>query len=250
MPHSTKLTVLALTALAALCFFGARYAASSRARALPAPAPPTAALAAPSAPALELRVPHLKASIVLDGDMDDVGWTGPVARTGGFTTPNGMTAKPYSEARLVWGDGHLYLALYAADEDVRAAKRAPDDPVWQDDSFHLVFRDDRGGVERALDLSALGVVSDARRVGAGALDYAWQSGVHVSREIDGTLNDANDDDEEWALEVAMPLESLGLRGERGERIGFAVRRCDTPHRSARVCASWGEGDARGTLVLD
>jgi hypothetical protein len=163
-----------------------------------------------------------------------------------------VVATPYSEARIVWGDGHLYLALYAADEDVRAEPRAPDEPVWQDDSFHLVFADEiEGGVERAIDLSALGVMTDARRRGSsGTFDFAWQSGAHVSREIDGTLNDASDDDEEWALEVAVPLESLGLRGEPGERIGFAVRRCDTPHRSARVCASWGEGGARGVLVLD
>jgi hypothetical protein len=57
-------------------------------------------------------------------------------------------------------------------------------------------------------------------------------------------------DEEWVIEMAIPFESLGLKGERGESIGFAVRRCDTPKGGGRVCGSWGEGDARGRIVLE
>jgi hypothetical protein len=50
--------------------------------------------------------------------------------------------------------------------------------------------------------------------------------------------------------MAIPFESLGIKGERGERTGFRVRRCDTPHDGKRVCASWGEGGQAGTLILD
>jgi hypothetical protein len=41
-----------------------------------------------------------------------------------------------------------------------------------------------------------------------------------------------------------------MRGERGETIGFSLRRCDVPKGSSRVCATWGEGRARGELKLD
>src|SRR5580693_1479819 len=66
-----------------------------------------------------LHVPHTPGSITLDGDTDDPGWTRPPgpARTGPFVVENGAQARPYSNARLLWGDGHLYLSLYAADED-------------------------------------------------------------------------------------------------------------------------------------
>jgi hypothetical protein len=60
-------------------------------------------------------------------------------------------------------------------------------------------------------------------------------------------------DEEWVIEMAIPFESLGMRGEPGESVGFSVRRCDTPKGSPRVCAGWGEPTAEtalGTLVLD
>jgi hypothetical protein len=60
-------------------------------------------------------------------------------------------------------------------------------------------------------------------------------------------------DEEWVIEMAIPFESLGLKGESGERIGFSVTRCDTPKEMPRICAGWGEVSADaalGTIVLD
>ncbi len=77
-----------------------------------------------------------------------------------------------------------------------------------------------------------------------------QSGVHVSHELDGTVNNPEDVDEEWVIEMAVPFESIGMKGEKGESIGFAVHRCDTPKGEPRVCSGWGEGDSRGRIVLE
>ena len=41
-----------------------------------------------------------------------------------------------------------------------------------------------------------------------------------------------------------------MKGERGESIGLALRRCDTPKHSPRVCRSWGDGEEKGRIVLD
>jgi hypothetical protein len=199
---------------------------------------------------VELHVPHAAGAIFLDGDMDDPGWLrANPARTNAFVLADGTHARPYSDARLVWGDDALYIALYAADQDIRATRTDADSPLWLEDSFHLVFAEGEG--ERTIDVSPMGAVTDAMRRRDGALDYAWSSGTHVSREVDGTPNDPRDDDEEWVLELAIPLDALGLTGEAGERIAFAVRRCDTPKHAARVCASWGGGEkGEGVLVLD
>lgn len=192
-------------------------------------------------------------AISLDGDLDDSGWLGAIARTGGFVDKTGNIARPYSEARLTWGDDVLYLSLYAADEDIRANVTASDGPVWRDDSFHFVFDD--GKSERVFDVSVAAVVADGQRPSASSAsgsarpptDFAWSSGAHVSREIDGTVNDASDEDEEWALEIAIPLASLGLNGEVGERVRFAIHRCDSPKKQERSCASWGE---RQPMILE
>jgi hypothetical protein len=200
-----------------------------------------------------LRVPHVSGAIVLDGDTDDPGWLrapGP-ARTRGFLLPSGKAAIPYSEARLVWGDGYLYLALYASDEDIEVHGDQPDQPVALDDAFRLTFA--RPGVEYEIDVSPTAVITDSVRRRGGEWDLSWNSGAHASKEIDGSLNEPKNRDEEWAIELAIPLESLDMAGERGEMIRMSLSRCDSLRGAPPICAGWGDGSAgygRGTIVLE
>jgi hypothetical protein len=188
-----------------------------------------------------LRVPRAPGAVTLDGDNDDPGWTrapGP-ARTGPFVAAGGEPARPYSDARLLWGDGHLYMLLYAADDDIRTGE----------DGFRVHLS--RAGVEYTIEVSAGGVVQAAARDAHGVLDPAWRSDAHLSREIDGTPDDDRDADEEWSLELAVPLASLGMRGQPGEAAGFAVERYDASRSRASVCSHWSAGSReRGRLVLE
>jgi hypothetical protein len=85
-----------------------------------------------------------------------------------------------------------------------------------------------------------------RPVGDGA---AWRSTPSAGADHDGTLNDATDDDEEWVIELAIPLRELGLEGKAGEHLWFSARRCDTPKSSRRTCSAAG-GEAAIKLVLE
>jgi Carbohydrate family 9 binding domain-like len=208
----------------------------------PRPPPPTTI---PATVKRELHVPHATASIEPNGEVDEPVWATAV-RTNAFTT-GGKAARPYSDARLLWGDGFLYVTLYAGDEDIRATDAKHDDPLWVADAFQLVFVD--GARERTIDVSPLGIVTDGERVGNGTADYRWESHARVGHDTDGTVNAPDDDDEEWVIEMAIPLDSLGLAGHAGDRIGFSARRCDATRQIGRVCAGWGDsGD--GVLVLD
>jgi hypothetical protein len=186
-----------------------------------------------------LRVPRASGPITLDGDTDDPGWVrapGP-AKTGLFTLDDGQPAVPQSQARIVWTSDYVYLALYASDEDVESHVGAPDAPFAEDDdAFHVVFS--QGDTEYAFDVSPNAIITDARRAGSGAWDTTWNSGVHASRELGATVNDPKNLDEEWEVELAIPIASLNVTGEPGENIGVSFRRCDTPKDSARVCAGW------------
>ncbi len=199
--------------------------------------------------AARLLVPHANGAIALDGDMDDPGWLHATARTYAFVGADGTPARPYSDARFVWGDGHLYVALYASDEDIRASRSEPGAPLWLEDSFHLAFSDAKW--DRILDLSPLGTLTDALRPsgGQGPLDYSWSSGAHVSHELDGTANNPADEDEEWVLEMAIPFDSLGVAGKPGDEIALTIHRCDTPKHAKRVCGAWN-GEEGGVLVLE
>ena len=171
---------------------------------------------------LVLRVPHLTGAITLDGDMDDQGWTRPPgpASTGEFLLDNGKPARPHTHARLVWGGEYLYMAVLASDEDIRS-----------DDAFDLVFS--QGDSEHTMAVTPRAVIS-------GSIE-----GAHASSEIDGTIDNPKNFDEEWSLELAIPFASLGMKGERGENIGLTLSRCDTPKDGSRVCSAW-----RGRIVLE
>jgi hypothetical protein len=143
----------------------------------------------------------------------------------------------------------LYFLLYAGDLDLEGTVAEHDGPVSQDDSFHIEI----GGPDdlRVLDVSVLGTVADSLcRAGHGC-DPAWQSRAVVAVDRDGTLNRVGDNDEEWVVEMSVPLDALGLPvAKAGTRIPFAVRRCEVGNGGPRACGGWGTGAAHGELVLE
>ncbi|HLK39397.1 MAG TPA: hypothetical protein VKU41_21710 [Polyangiaceae bacterium] len=186
-----------------------------------------------------LAVPSAAARVDVDGDANDPAWTGSPgpARTGPFAAASGAPAVPHTEARFVWAREGLYVLLYAADDDVHARH----DGV---DSFRLSFT--RGGDEFSIDVSAAGERTERRRRSDGALDGAWQSGARIASEVEGTVDDPGDEDEEWVVEMAVPFATLGMRGERGEAVGLSVSRHEVARGRPDSWSAW----ERHRLVLE
>lgn len=201
---------LVLGGVACAGIIGGAYAAR---RTDPAPAPAPAIASS----ARELHVPKLAGPIVLDGETGDLGWQ-TVARTDTFLTMRGQPARPYSDARFTWGEGKLWVLLYAADEDIRS----------DTDSFHVEING------HAFEVNPLGKVT---------------GNAQAAHDLDGTIDDPKDNDEEWVIELAVPFDAIGIEGKPGERISFSAHRCDTPHGSTRTCAQWGEAKP-AVLVLE
>jgi hypothetical protein len=197
-----------------------------------------------------LRVPAATGPIKPDGEIDEADWPA-AARAGSFVDARGEDARPASEARFLWDQDNLYVVLYAADDDLRARVTAHDGPVWLDDAFSLRLSPEPGAATFLFDISAAGVVTDARLGEGGRRDVSWESGVTLGVDRDGTLNDPRDEDEEWVIEAAIPLRSLGVTAAAGARLGVEVSRCDTPRGAgeARRCGSFGGKGRRRVLEL-
>src|SRR5215467_1883859 len=65
------------------------------------------------------RVAFAGGPIELDGELKEPAWNQRALRRV-LVGDDGAEARPYSELRLLRDDGHLYIGLYAADEDIRS----------------------------------------------------------------------------------------------------------------------------------
>ncbi|MCL2448223.1 MAG: hypothetical protein FWD17_04695 [Polyangiaceae bacterium] len=223
-----------------------------------APAPgPTAATVLPPAPALD--VPWTAGALRPTGHFDVDRWA-PAANTHTLLDESGRGAVPVNEVRFLWGQSHLYAFFYAGDLDLQARATQHDGPVWKDDSVVFAFYPSAPRPAEALkwvvQVTPTGVLADgtcplaANDLGDPRCSLAWESGARVGTDYDGTLNKIGDNDEEWAVELSIPLKSIGTSPDApGATIAATVRRCEMAHDGARACGLWGSADRPGALRL-
>jgi hypothetical protein len=147
------------------------------------------------------RIPLAGNPIVLDGAWHEPAWNSRALR-GVLADERGAPARPYSEIRLLHDASTLYLGLYAADEDIGSNDR------WQLILGELAFEVDPAA-------------------------HATYAGARAAVDVDGTLDKHDDYDEEWVLEVAVPIASVGAAP-----VAVDARRCDTPKHGTERCGQW------------
>jgi hypothetical protein len=147
------------------------------------------------------RIPLASLPITIDGELREPAWNQRALR-GVLADASGAQARPYSEIRLLHDAATLYVGLYAADEDIRSTE-----------SWELSLG------PRMLHVDATG--------------HADAPDVHAAVDRDGTLDQPDDYDEEWVLEVAVPLDGLGA-----SPLAIGAKRCDTPKDGRVRCGEW------------
>lgn len=176
------------------------------------------AAALPAPPRLEL--PRAVTAVSLEAHASG-GWQA-AAQTGGFLASDGRIAQPFTLALLQADDRALFLALYAADEDL-AVGPPPHATATADQFSVTVFRPAAGPPVARWQVYA-SATSHAVRLPDGA---PWTEAAGLSVELDGSLDDGSSgDDEEWAAFAALPWSQLGGRPTAGESIGLEIVRHD------------------------
>jgi hypothetical protein len=215
----------------------------------PAPAPTISS--EPTKPIL--HVPRIEGRVAINAETQGkTTWEADTGTTRDLLDAPGHGMVPYTEAKARWGNDKLYFLLYAGDLDLEGTVKKHDVALDKDDSFRLEFPS--ANDVRVVEVSVLGTLTDAicpaEDSGRGC-DRKWESHAEVAVDRDGTLNKIGDNDEEWVVEMAIPLASLGLaHAKPGTIIPFSVGRCEIGHDGAHACGSWGRGSPRGELVLD
>jgi len=222
--------------------------------ALPAAAVTLSGAATPAtdAPPAQLHVPRVAARVRINAETEGKPfWGEDSGVTRNFRDGHKQGMVPFTQAKVRWGRGFLYLLLYAGDLDLEGRVRQHDGAVENDDAFHLEFG--RGDEVRVISVSVLGTIADSLCTSSAhgrKCDPSWDSGARLAVDRDGSLNKVGDNDEEWVVEMSIPLARLGVKqAAAGTRIPFSIQRCEVGHDGRHACGSWGS-DPPGELVLD
>jgi hypothetical protein len=162
-------------------------------------------------PAEPLSIPTTTGPIKIDGEWDEPDWSKRALR-GQFLGDDGQLSRPSSEIRLLHDAGHVYVGLYAADDNIQST-----------DAFVVKL----GGHQWTV--YATGKSDPAVEAGALAIDK------------DGTLDDPSNHDEEWIVELALPIAATGIAATGPTAV--AASRCDTPLEQPQRCTAWS-GEVR------
>ena len=139
-------------------------------------------------------------------------------------------AKPRTNAvRLwtTWDQNYFYAAFDISDPDIQGESKAANAPVGDDDAVALYFQADRATGQTLSPASYRMIVS-----AAGGAQFAvgseegWQQKNIITFKyavrLDGTLNDDQDDDTRFQVEVAVPWKEMGITPDIGAAVGFNI----------------------------
>ena len=141
--------------------------------------------------------------IQVDGQLNEASWT-LVAPLGPFRdNDTGEAVSTTTLTRLLWDDDYLYIAFECEDADIQATKTYRDQDLYEDDSviitLDLIAQDEN----IRLDINPLNAIRDVHE--KPEQDFAWDAvGIQTGVHIKGTISDAEDQDQGWTVEVAVP----------------------------------------------
>ena len=154
-------------------------------------------------------------TVTIDGNLSE--W-GSIPNTAVFTNhKNGSQAKSSVFSQMMWDNNNLYIAFTVTDSDITANYLNQDTTVFDNDDLVEMFFDFDGSGTNYLELgvSAIGVNYDYNIICPGTgrglyrADHAWDiSGLETKTIVNGTINNSNDIDNGYIVEIKIPLNSL------------------------------------------
>ena len=152
-----------------------------------------------------------------------------------------------TRVKMLWNDSTLFVAAALQEPQLWATQTKHDDIIFKDNDFevfidpnnntHQYFEIEVNALNKTFDL----FLSKPYRNGGDAL-VSWDAaGLQSGVKLEGTLNQPQDQDQGWVVEMAIPLKSLRLGyGFRAPtegalwRINFSRVEWDTRSREGKI----------------
>jgi hypothetical protein len=156
------------------------------------------------------------APVQVDGNLDEDVWT-KAAWSDPFVDIEGaprVRPRLRTMVKMLWDDSYFYIGAYLEEPNLWATLTEHDAVIYQDNDFE-VFIDPDGDTHNyyEIEMNAFATVWDLflvkpYRDGSPALN-GWEiRGLKSAVKLEGTLNDPNDKDKSWFVELAIPWDIL------------------------------------------
>lgn len=160
--------------------------------------------------------------INVDGVFDEPSWRA-ARSTGAFHANDGSgTAMSRVEAKMLWDDSNLYFAFECDDTDLSATMTKRDEHLWQEEVVEIFIDpdgDEKNYIE--LEVNPLGAFLDLF-VLTPVVRIPYQSYNIPAKwavTVDGTVQNSNDRDRGWRVELSMPLQEAVTASNQPPRDG-------------------------------
>jgi len=173
--------------------------------------------------------------ITPDGVLDEPAWQH-APWTGLLRMDDGTPGAAYpTTAWMLWDDQNLYVAFVCVDTDMYATFTQHDDPLYTQDVVEVFIMDQAStqGYYLEYEVSPRGTLFDIyiTHPSPGIQgDLSWTSGFEAAVVIEGTLDDPNDLDTGYTVEMAIPFSDMyanpGDHPDHGEMIRANLYRID------------------------
>lgn len=192
----------------------------------------------------------------IDGRDEEAAWASAAAAH--FSTaedsppPSGPTS-----AKLLWDHDYLYVYVDVQDADIATSFTQRDESLWQADVVEVFIDTDQNQRDYVeLQVSPAGVIFDSHFPGGRADQSlpAWNSELRAAVMIDGTLNQAGDQDRGYRVEMAIPWRDVKGRApvfDAVARASLALNVVRVDHVAGKpAAASWRRISYRDFHGLD
>lgn len=158
-----------------------------------------------------------QAPILIDGNLNDPSWDY-VEWTDSFVDIEGpLKPLPFfdTKVKMLWDENYFYFGAVLEEPHIWATLMARDAVIFRDNDFEIFIDPDGdthnyyelevNAFETVWDLLLLKPYRDQRKVAVDSWDIPGLiSKVHLS----GSLNNPNDQDSNWSVEIAIPWKAL------------------------------------------
>jgi Carbohydrate family 9 binding domain-like len=183
----------------------------------------------------------VKEKFTIDGKLSEKAWQRAASIQLLFPWDVQTGAKQRTIVKLLRDQTYLYVAYECEDADLTAQFLNRDDPVYKDDCVEIFIKpSEKTDSYIGLEMNARGVLFDYFYPFPGKNEHGFNlDGVLLKTTLHGTLNQSDDKDQGWSLELAIPWQSLSKLAERmppiaGEEWRVQINRWDGTEPNRRL----------------